>query len=347
MIVEKKSSKAFSFKSILNAILHTRELTSIIFLILLFLVVGAINPNFLTVNNIVLSINSSVVYTVVAIGIAVVILSGEIDVSVGATVGMTAAINATLVRDGKPIALAFLAAIAVGILIGLINGAGVVIFKVPSIIMTLGTTGIIRGLIYVYTDGKWVENLPQRFKALSQTKMFGGITLFYGGVILLMIFIHMFLTKSKRGKYFAAVGDNVDGAILLGIPVTYTKISAFVICGALSAVGGILYSSRVGFVTPIAGNGYEMKVIAACVLGGISMAGGIGSVIGASVGAIIMASISRVLVFIGLSSDYDNTITGILLIVIVVFDAILQKRSITKARRDRLSAKTESILEEN
>ncbi|MDD3904609.1 MAG: ABC transporter permease, partial [Sphaerochaeta sp.] len=97
--------------------------------------------------------------------------------------------------------------------------------------------------------------------------------------------------------------------------------------------------SRVGFITPIAGNGYEMKVIAACVLGGISLTGGVGSLMGATVGAAIMASISRVLVFLGFPSDYDNTITGILLIVIVVFDAVLQNSSAEKVRKQRLSAK--------
>ena len=125
-----------------------------------------------------------------------------------------------------------------------------------------------------------------------------------------------------------------------------TKLFAFVLCGFFAAVGGILFASRVGFVTPIAGIGYEMKVIAACVLGGISLSGGVGSVIGASVGALIMASISRMLVFVGLSSDLDDTITGILLIIIVVSDAIIQKSSVERARRIRLSAKTkESIIE--
>ncbi|MCE5343808.1 MAG: ABC transporter permease, partial [Eubacteriales bacterium] len=116
---------------------------------------------------------------------------------------------------------------------------------------------------------------------------------------------------------------------------------AFVLCGLLSAVGGVLFVSRVGFVTPIAGSGYEMKVIAACVLGGISLTGGVGSVIGAGVGAAIMASISRILVFVGLSSDYDDTITGILLIIIVVSDSLIRRRAVEQARRQRLSAKTQ------
>lgn len=321
-------------------LLHSRELTSIVFIIVMFLGVGAINPTFLTVSNIWLCLNSSVVYTVVAVGIALVIITGEIDVSVGATLGMAAAVSGTMVRDGQPWALAIAAALLVGLVVGSINGFGVVVLKIPSIIMTLGINGIVRGLIYVYTDGKWIENIPFDFKSLAQGRLFGTVTYFYLGAVILIVLVHLFLTKSKYGRYFAAVGDNTGGATLLGIPVDATKFAAYALCGVFAAVGGVLFVARVGFVTPIAGNGYEMKVIAACILGGISLSGGVGSVIGAGVGAAIMASISRVLIFIGLSSDYDDTITGILLIVIVVSDALLRRRTVEKARRERLSAKT-------
>lgn len=325
----------------LKKLLHSRETTAFAFIVLMFLGVGAINPNFLSAANIWLCFNSSVVYTVVAVGIALVIITGEIDVSVGATLGITATISGTMIRDGQPWPLAIMAALLVGLIIGSVNGFGVTVFKIPSIIMTLGINGIVRGLIYVYTNGKWVENIPFDFKNLSQGKLFEAITFFYLGSLVLIAGVHLILTRSKRGRYLAAVGDNIGGATLLGIPVNVTKFAAFALCGVLAAAGGVLYVSRVGFVTPIAGNGYEMKVIAACVLGGISLSGGVGSVIGAGVGAAIMASISRVLVFVGLSSNYDDTITGILLIIIVVSDALIRRRAVEKARRERLSAKTQ------
>ncbi len=323
----------------LKKLLKSRELTSIVFIVVLFLGVGIVNPAFLSSRNIMLCFNGGVVYTIMAMGIAFVIMTGEIDVSVGATMGMAAAISATMIRDGAPWALAIGAALLVGVAVGLVNGFGVTVIGIPSIIMTLGVNGVVRGLIYVYTGGKWVENLPYEFKALSQASL-GSITYFYLAALAAMVAIHLLLTRSRRGRYLAAVGDNIGGATLLGIPVTGTKIASFVLCGMAAAVGGILYVSRVGFVTPTAGSGYEMKVIAACVLGGISLSGGVGSVIGASVGAAIMASISRILVFLGFSSDYDDTITGILLITIVVCDALLQHRAAERARRERLSAKT-------
>ena len=330
----------------LKKLLHSREITAFGAVILMFLGVGAINPAFLSPANVWLCFNSSVVYTVVAVGIALVIITGEIDVSVGATLGITAAVSSTMIRDGQPWALAIGAALAVGLAIGVVNGIGVTVLKVPSIIMTLGINGIVRGLIYVYTNGKWVENIPFDFKNLSQGRLLNSITWFYLGALLLIVAVHLILTRTKRGRYLAAVGDNMGGATLLGIPVDMTKFMAFALCGVLAAAGGVLYVSRVGFVTPIAGNGYEMKVIAACVLGGISLTGGVGSVIGAGVGVAIMASISRIRVFVGFSSDYDDTITGILLIIIVVSDALIRSRAVEKARRLRLAAKTQHVRTE-
>lgn len=325
---------------LVNRIFKAREISSLAFLIAMFLIVGAVNPAFLQTKNLFLTFNGSVVYILMAVGIAFVILSGEIDVSIGATLGLSAAVSATLLRNGSSWGIAIVAAIAVGVIIGVINGIGVTVFKVPSIIMTLGVNGVVRGSIYVYTDGKWVENVPFEFKSLSQATFMGTLTYFLLGVIVLTVVVHLILSKTKTGKYFAAVGDNVSGATLIGIPVEGTKVAAYIVSGIFAALAGLMYVSRVGFVTPTAGNGYEMKAIAACVLGGISLTGGVGTVIGAAIGSVIMSSISRVLVFLQFSSDYDNTITGILLIVIVVTDSLIQRRLAEKARRKRLSART-------
>ena len=132
----------------------------------------------------------------------------------------------------------------------------------------------------------------------------------------------------------------MQGAALVGIPTKEVKVLSYILCGICASVAGMLYSSRVGFITPIAGNGYEMKAIAACVIGGIALTGGQGSVLGATIGATIMSSISRSLVFLGFSSDYDNTITGIILIVIVVVTTVSQNRELIKNKREVLLART-------
>lgn len=328
----------------MKRVLKARELSSFLFLIALFLIVGIINPNFLTTDNIIACFNDSVVYIIVSVGMAFAIFIGEIDVSVGANLGFTATVVSCMLRDGENWAFAFLTGILIGAAIGLFNGWGVAIMGVPSLIFTLGTNGVMRGMMYVYTGGAWVENLPAEFKQLYTCPLVGNITASFALTALVVVVVHLLLKHTKRGRYFIAVGDNPAGATLVGIPAVRTKVAAYVICGIFAAVSGIVFSSRVGFVTATSGNGYEMKAVAACVLGGISLSGGVGSVIGASIGAVIMASISRLLVFMELGSTYDNTITGIMLLAIVVVDALMQRRNAEINRRQRLAARTASAV---
>lgn len=320
-------------------LLKARGLSSLIFLVALFAVVGAINPSFLSSSNISACFNTSVVYTLVAVGMAFTLFTGNLDVSVGANLGLTAAVVGSMLRDGQPLVLAVGVGILIGAVIGLINAWGVAIMKAPALIFTLGVNGVLRGVIYVYTNGAWVENLPKEFKDFSAVTAVGDLSVYYCVTIIAVVAVHFLLTRTRRGRYFQAVGDNDQGATLVGLPTLQTKVLAYVICGVMASVAGIIFASRIGFVTPMSGNGYEMKAIAACVLGGVSLLGGVGSVIGAAIGSVIMASISYLLVFMGFSSNYDNAITGIILIIIVVADALIQHRSMVRNRRARLMAR--------
>lgn len=321
-------------------ILKAREMSSFLFLAALFLIVGAINPSFLTGANISACFNTSVVYTLVAVGMAFAIFVGEIDVSVGSNLGLVAAVVGTMIQNGSNWYLAFAVGLLIGLAVGLVNGWGVAIMKVPSLIFTLGTNGILRGLMYLQVGVEQVNQLPKAFKDVSSMTLVGSFTVYYCCAVALVVVIHVLLTRTRRGRYFIAVGDNAGGAELVGIPATRTKVMAYVICGLLSAVAGIIFCSRIGIVTSLSGNGYEMKAVAACVLGGISLSGGVGTVIGAAIGAVIMASISYLLVFMGFSSNYDGAITGIILITIVVVDALMQRRAAVNNRRARLAART-------
>ena len=320
-------------------LLKARGLSSLVFLVALFVIVGAINPAFLSSSNISACFNTSVVYTLVAVGMAFTLFTGNLDVSVGANLGLTAAVVGSMLRDGQPLVLAVGVGILIGAAIGLVNAWGVAIMKAPALIFTLGVNGVLRGVIYVYTNGAWVENLPKEFKDFSAVTAVGDLSVYYCVTIIVVVAIHFLLTRTRRGRYFQAVGDNDQGATLVGLPTLQTKVLAYVICGVMVAIAGIIFASRIGFVTPMSGNGYEMKAIAACVLGGVSLLGGVGSVIGAAIGSVIMASISYLLVFMGFSSNYDNAITGIILIVIVVADALIQHRSMVRNRRARLMAR--------
>lgn len=327
-----------AIKGIIKKIFKIRELSSLSFVVILFLFVGIVNPNFLSPGNLLLMLNDSVVFAMLAMGIAFVIISGEIDVSVGAVTGLCAAVAGSMIRDGAPWGQAIMFALLLGLICGLVNGLGCLYLKIPSIIMTLGTTGIIRGIIYVYTEGRWVTAIPDEFIAMARVT-FLGISVFYWIALAVAVGGTFFMTRTRPGRYFAAIGDNTPCAVFLGIPVRFTKTLAFVLSGLFAAAGGIMFASRVGMVAPIAGTGYEMRAIAACVLGGVSLSGGVGSLVGASIGALLMASIRPVLVFLNFTAD-DDMITGTILIIIIVADALLQQRTAERARKQRLLAKT-------
>ena len=329
----------------LRNVLKARWISSLIFLLLLFLITGVVKPAFLTYSSIIACFNTSTMYTLLAIGIAFVIMTGEIDVSIGATLGLSAALTGLIAQQGGSIGKMLLVVCGVGALVGLVNGLGVAGIGVPSLIFTLGTNGVVRGLVFIVADGRTVENFGGDVSVYGNQVLFAEISLYYAITLVLVAVAHIILTKTRRGKYFIAVGDNAGGANLVGISVFRTKLLAYVLCGLLAGVAGFVFASKYGQVMTVAGTGYEMTAIAACVLGGVSLSGGLGNIIGAALGAVIMSSISRLLVFIGLPPTYDNTITGIMLIVIVVVDALTQRRSIEIARRKRLLSRTASTAE--
>ena len=332
--------------SVLKKLLKARWSSSLIFLILLFLITGLANSSFLSYSNIIACFNTATMYTLLAIGIAFVIMTGEIDVSIGAILGLSASVTGMIAQEGGSIGKMLVFVLLIGAAVGLFNGIGVSVFGVPSLIFTLGTNGVLRGIIYMVTEGRTIENFGGPVAVYGNMSVFAEISLYYMIALVLVAVAHLVTSRTRRGKYFIAVGDNAGGATLVGISVIRTKIIAYVICGIMAGIAGYVFASKYGQVMNVAGNGYEMTAIAACVLGGISLSGGLGNMVGAAIGAIIMSSISRLLVFIGLPSTYDNTITGVMLIVIVVVDALTQRRAIETARRKRLLNRTESRPEE-
>ncbi|WP_165768000.1 ABC transporter permease [Virgibacillus indicus] len=319
-------------------ITEKREFRTFVFLVAIFVVVGLVNSEFLSLGNIHDSLKSSLLYIVLAVGLTFVLLTGNIDISVGGILGLSAAVSGMILRDGGSILLAIVVAIGIGGLVGLINGLGVTKLKISSFIMTLGMLEITRVVQVIYTDGQWVENLPVAFKQLAQINVLG-INLLSILVVTGLILVHLYLIKNKKGRYFSAIGDNQEGAILLGIPVQRYVTYSFVISGVCSALAGLIFASQIGFISTTAGLGIEMTVIAAAVLGGVSLSGGVGSVIGAGIGAIIMISINSALVYMKVPAFWNDAISGTLLIVIVVTDALLARKANKQAKKERLRAR--------
>ena len=319
-------------------VMKRRESRTFLFLLLLFVMVGLINSDYLSLQNIDKTLKSSLLYIILAVGMTFVLLTGNLDISVGGTLGLTAAVCGTLLREGGGLLTALLVAVLIGTIVGLINAFGVILLKISSFIMTLAVLSIVKVIQVIYTEGKWVENIPANVKELSTMEVLGvnAITLI---VIIGVILVQIYLSKSSKGSYFKAIGDNQEGAVSLGIPVKRYLAYSFVISGICAALAGLLFVSQIGFVSTNAGAGVELTVIAACVLGGVSLLGGVGTVVGAALGAIILTSINSALVYMKVPAFWNDTISGSLLIVIVAADALIAWHAARKAKKIRLNAR--------
>lgn len=315
-----------------------REFRTLFFLVAIFIVVGLINPDFVSIGNIQDSVKSSLLYIVLAIGLTFVLLTGNIDISVGGTLGLSAAVSGVILKDGGSIILASIVAILIGAFIGFINGVGVTKLNVSSFIMTLGMLEITKVVQVIFTKGQWVENLPASFKQLSQAKILG-VNLYLIIVAAIVILVHLFLTRTQKGRYFSAIGDNIDGAVSIGVPVKRYIGYSFMASGISAALAGLIFASQIGFISTTAGDGIEMTVIASAVLGGVALTGGVGSVIGATIGAIIMVSINSALIYMKIPAFWNDLISGSLLITIVVTDTLLMRRKDRQLKKARLRAR--------
>ncbi|MGE7632318.1 ABC transporter permease subunit [Bacillus paramycoides] len=299
--------------------------TSIIILLLLYIAfVGVMNPSFVQFSSLSLIMKSSVILVILAIGQSFVLFTKNIDVSVGSSMGLSAAVCGMLLTDGYSTFISIFAAIILGALIGLVNGIGVTKFRVPAIIMTLGMLGIIRGAMLIFTGGKWIEDIPNEYKQISSIMMLG-IPITVWTVLIILLLLYFFLMKVQIGRYFYAVGDNEDGARLIGIPVDEVKIFAFIISGISAGLAGCIFVMNIGFVPNQTGTGIELQVIAAAVLGGIHLKGGTGSIFGAALGALFLEVISSSLVFLKIPAFWNSAISGFLLLLIIILDSVLKK----------------------
>lgn len=306
-----------------SRILKVREVSIIVLIIAFIGIVGSINSKFVTGNSLVLLVSSSIILLILAVGQSFVLLTAEIDVSVGSTMGFSAAVCGLLLTNGVSGWAAAFVVLIVGILAGLVNGIGVAFLKIPAIIMTLGTLGILRGFMIILTDGKWIEDIPNYFKRLSGTDFIGlPLPIWIGLIILMVSFLVLKLTK--LGRYFYAVGDNADGARLIGIPVSKIRVLAFVLSGLSASIAGMIFVMNIGFVPNQTGSGIELQVIAAAVLGGVSLNGGLGTVFGAGLGAIFLTAINSSLIYLRIPAYWNNAISGFLLLLIVISDSRFQ-----------------------
>lgn len=307
----------------MKTLLKNRELSAFFAIVALFVVLVALNPAYFSLQTLAMIFASSQILCLLALGATLVMLTRNIDVSVGSTVGLCAIAVGVALNNGYGLATAIAFALAIGALAGAFNGL-LVGLRIPAIVATLGTLGLYRGVMLLWTGGKWIEGLPDSLKSLSEPA-FIGVSPLGWLVLALLLAGGWLLSRTAFGRDFYAVGDNLAAARQLGVAVNRTRMLAFTLNGMLAACAGIVFAAQIGFVPNQTGSGLEMKAIAACVLGGISLLGGTGTLLGAFLGAFFLTQIDTVLVLFRLPAWWNDFIAGLVLLGVLVLDGRLRQ----------------------
>ncbi len=313
----------------MNGIKISRDALLAIVLVCLIGLIYLRFPGFASPQSLVGVFNDTSILIILALGQTAVILTRCIDLSMAsnlALVGMcTAMLNSAL--PAIPVPMLVVLAMILGAMLGGINGLLVWKLDIPPIVVTLGTLTIFRGIIFLISDGQWVNahEMSPAFKALPRLTLLG-IPVLSWMALFSIAFMYVLLTRTPMGRAFYAVGGNPNAAVYTGINVGKTRFNAFVLSGALSGVAGYLWVSRYAVAYVDIAAGFELDVVAACVIGGISIAGGMGSVAGAVLGALFLGVIKNALPVINISPFWQQAISGSAIIIAVVLNARSARR---------------------
>ncbi len=283
--------------------------------------------HFATVQNAIIIFDQVTVYGILAIGMTFVIITGGIDLSVGSVLAFAAMTTGWLFSlEGVPFGLALVCGIVVGGACGLVSGLLITYARLPPFIATLAMMTIARGLANKYTDGNVVSGWPDSFNTLNTYRHFGVITATTAFFVLLVVIGWAFLTVRPAGRNLYAIGGNPEVARLAGIPVRLYIVCVYVVAGALSAIAGMANAARLQTSQPYDGLGYELTAIAAVVIGGASLSGGVGSMGGTLIGVLIIGVLNSGLSQIGAQTYDKDVIIGIMIAAAVAFDTLIRRR---------------------
>lgn len=305
-----------------NTMKYMSELTTVIALIILMAVITIINSNFLTANNLLNLLLQVTSNALIAFGMTFVILTGGIDLSVGSILALSSALTAGLLGSGMPVTLAILISLILGCILGMMNGLLISYGKLAPFIVTLATITIFRGATLVYTNGNPIT------KGLSDTFLFQFLGQGYivgipfPVIIMFIVFIvlYVLLHKTAFGKSVYAIGGNEKAAYISGVKLNKVKIIIYSISGMMASISGLIITSRLSSAQPTAGASYEMDAIAAVVLGGTSLSGGKGRILGTLIGALIIGVLNNGLNIIGVSAFWQQVVKGVVILIAVLID---------------------------
>jgi ribose transport system permease protein len=295
-------------------------------LLVLVIVLSFMSPYFLTIPNLLNVVRQVSIIAVISFGMTMVILTGGIDLSVGSMLAFSGAVAAgMMVNSGLNVFLAILIGLAAGTALGLFNGIAVAKAKLPAFIVTLAMMTVARGFTLIYTNGRPISGFNETFRFFGAGYL-SRIPIPVVIMFVLLVVIYILLKKTPFGRYIYAIGGNETATKLSGINTDKIKIAVYALNGFLAAVSGIILTSRLNSAQPMAGEGYELDAIAAVVLGGTSLSGGSGGVIGTIIGALIIAVLNNGLNLLNVSSFYQLVAKGAVILLAVFLDRKSQQQ---------------------
>lgn len=324
----------------LRSILLRRESGILVMIVLFCLAVGLFKPQFLTLDQLRIVLLLTPLIMIGAMGQMLVIVARHVDLSIGSMLGFSAMVSGMVYRfvEGVPWWTGIPLSIAVGAALGLVNGLLITLFRLPAIIVTLGTLSLYRGLTFIVSNAKQIDRqyIPSELKGLSQTSPIFGIPWIIFIALGVAFATYLFAMHTRVGRQIFALGSNPVAAPLRGIKVTQVTLLVFAISGALSGLAGIMYASRWGFVNPSnTGNGFEFQVIAAVVIGGVSINGGVGTVLGTVLGVLLLGCVSAALPLLGIPGTTQNAIYGAVILIALLIDRTVRQQGIVSLKRVR------------
>lgn len=312
-------------RATLRRIIAGREAGTLLGLLVLCAALWIATPYFATAANLTNVAEQSAIVGVIAIGMTFVILTGGIDLSVGSLVALVGVVIGSAVQRGVPVAAAIALGLLIGVVAGALNGVMITRGRLPPFIATLGMMSVARGAALLLSDGRPISDFPHSLRALATGDVLGMPT---PVVLMLALYAlaYVVLTRTVFGRYMYAIGGNEEATALAGVRVRLWKTAVYAISGLSAGVCALLLVARLNSAQPVAGIGYELDAIAAVVIGGTSLLGGSGSVIGTLIGALIMSVLRNGLNLLGVSSYLQQVAIGVVIIAAVLIDMTLRRR---------------------
>lgn len=314
---------------------YNREMSLVIAIAAMFLIFGLINSIYVSPDNIIDIVNQATIYGLMAVGITGIIISGGIDLSVGSALALIAVVIGDLAVSGVHPALCLIIGLVFGFMLGLVNGLLVAKLSLQPFIATLGTMSIYRGAAYLLTSGVPVLGVPESFRDFTDGEIVWFIRISVIIFFLFAIIAHVVLRKIRLGSYIYAIGGNEEAARLSGVKVDLNKILIYGIGMMGTALAAMIQLGKLGTGDPTTGQGYELNAIAAAAIGGTSMAGGRGSIVGTVLGAILFAGLKIGLIVAGVDTFWQYVATGLVIIIAAYIEVVQNKISLAAITKDK------------